>query len=152
MHITDTPILPIILVAPVAAALLLAVGGHMMATRRAPMPESRRRIRIANAWLMLLAVPLTAYAFGVLRDADPRRFVLIWTAVAGLVGLVIAVAVVDMLNTIRLAAASRNRFRSQFKAFHASLTRPNVVVTASAPWPQSPAHHDTHDHADSRDS
>lgn len=143
----ETPILPIWLVAPVAGALMLAVGGHMMATRRAAMPESRRRIRIANAWLMVLTLPLTAYAFGVLQDNDPRRFVLVWTGVAGLIGLVIAVAVVDMLNTIRLTAAARSRSISQFKEFHARLTRPNVVVTANT----SRSHHaNDHDRDDAR--
>ncbi|MEK6701717.1 MAG: hypothetical protein AABZ53_05605 [Planctomycetota bacterium] len=141
MSITDTPILPIWLVAPVAGALMLAVGGHMMTTRRSEMPESRRRIRIANAWLMVLTLPLTAYAFGVLRDTDPREFVLVWTGVAGLIGLVITVAVVDMLNTIRLTAAARHRTLSQFKEFHASLTRPRVVVTANASHPRPSAHH-----------
>lgn len=104
------------LVVPTATVLLIAVSAHALSMRSGEMPESRRRIRMVNAWLMLAAVPLTSYALCLLDPKDTRWFVLTWAAVIGLIGIVIAVAVVDMLNTARLATLARRDLRTDLRA------------------------------------
>ena len=109
------PILPAWLVVPTSLLLLMAVAVHMHAMRTSSMPDSRRRIRTANGWLIMLTVPLATYAFCMLRTDNPRTFVLVWAAVVGLVGLVVMVAMVDMLNNVRLASLARKRLREHVR-------------------------------------
>ncbi len=141
------PILPAWLVVPTSLLLLMAVAVHMHAMRDAPMPESRRRIRTANGWLMLLTVPLATYAFCMLRTDNPRLFVLVWAAVVGLVGLVVMVAMVDMLNNVRLASLARKRLREHVRLMQQILAaRAASPHAASSGSPGLASHH----HDDSR--
>lgn len=90
-------------VIPMAALTLLAVAAHARALAQEDVPPSRRRIRSANALVMLVAIPIGAYAIGVAEPAaDQRAFVLAWTLLAGLLVVVTGLAVLDMLNTYRL--------------------------------------------------
>ncbi len=96
------PLLTPWVVMPIAAVLLIVIGAHLNALASAPMPASRRRIRVVNGWLMLLTTPLTAYAFAMATPSNARLFVLIWLAVVGLIGIVVMLALIDLLNTQRL--------------------------------------------------
>lgn len=109
------PLLPGWVVLPVALVLLLAVATHLLMVMHATMPPSRRRIRMANGWLMLLLVPLGAAAFGVVAPADPRAFVLVWTLVISLLLLLIAFAVLDIVNTRRLHRKEKQALRDEFE-------------------------------------
>ncbi len=113
--------LPTWIVVPPALMLVIAVGSHMIAMRTADMPESRRRIRTANGLLMLLVVPLTAYAFCAVSPRDPRFFVLAWSAVVGLVSLVVAMAIADLLNNLYLSYRNTRALRTQIKALQHAL-------------------------------
>lgn len=143
----QTPILPAWLVIPVAALLLLTTALHVRALQKDPeIPHSRRRIRTANGWLMALAIPLAAYAFCIAKDDNPRRFVLIWSCVVGVTGLVLLVACLDMLNTMRLAALARRRLREKVKELRASLVAGSVKAPITPEsFPASPPHRDAPD-------
>ncbi len=95
---------------PLAAVALILIAWHSTGLDRRPMPASRRRIRQANSWVMMLCVPLfAAGASLVSAETSPRAFVLIWTVVGMLVILSVLLAIVDALNTWRLASDARRR-------------------------------------------
>lgn len=133
--------LPPWLVVPPALMLVIAVGAHMIAMRKAEMPASRRRLRAANGLLMLLTTPLTAYAFCRVSPADPRFFVLVWTAVVGLVGLVVALAVADILNNLWIAHRTSRDLSSRMRAIQLALldhARRNADAARNAPGSNHP--------------
>lgn len=113
-------------VAPLAAVTMLVLAVHLGTLPRVEMPESRRRLRTVNGWLMLLVVPLAAYGFGV---ADPsvngRVFVMVWMMVAGLLVLVIGLAAADVINTWRL-------HRKEVREIREHLTEAKRLVGESA--------------------
>jgi hypothetical protein len=95
-------------VLPTAVVAMLVVAGHVMLLPGAAMPASRRRIRAANGLLMLVTLPLAAYAVGAADpDVDPRRFVLAWMLTAGLLVIILGLAMLDILNTLRLRSRER---------------------------------------------
>lgn len=102
-------IVPIWVSAPLAMITLVTVAAHLLAMRGANMPESRRRIRTANGWLILVTVPVLVIAFSVVSRSQPRQFVLIWVVAMALVCFTILMAVVDMVNNLRLARIQRQR-------------------------------------------
>ena len=64
---------------------------------------------MANGWVLLLLIPLLAAGFGVIDpNANARMFALVWFAAIVLLALCVCLAVMDMLNTLRL---SRNAER-----------------------------------------
>jgi hypothetical protein len=95
---------------PLAAVALILIAWHSTGLDRRTMPRSRKRIRQANSWVMMLCVPLFAAGASLVSAASaPRAFVLIWTVVAMLVILSVVLAIIDALNTWRLAAETRRR-------------------------------------------
>ncbi|MEQ9096674.1 MAG: hypothetical protein RIE32_10465 [Phycisphaerales bacterium] len=100
---------PIWISGPLAMVTLVIVAAHLLAMRGADMPESRRRIRTANGWLILITAPVLAIAFSVVSPANPRRFALVWAVAILLLGLVILMAFVDMANNLRLARHQRRQ-------------------------------------------
>ncbi len=96
------PLVPTWLAISIASFMLLALMLHMTWVRSAEMPESRRRIRTVNGWLMLGAIPLLAYAFGIAPPSQARLFVLVWAASVGLIGIIVMLAMLDILNNWRI--------------------------------------------------
>lgn len=103
----DEPFAPTWLVMPLALVVMLLLIVHVRLLRREAMPASRKRIRMANGVLMMVGTPLIAYAMGVVTPAQARLFPFAWVAVAGVVVVVLFLAVMDMLNTWRLASRER---------------------------------------------
>lgn len=112
---------PAWLVLPMAVVALVAVGGHMRAVARSTMPASRKRIRTANGWLMLLLIPLLAYGFGLATPADKGVFVLVWLAAIALLWMVVMLAAIDILNSWRLGRRERESLRAEILAARAML-------------------------------
>lgn len=102
-------ILPAWLVFPIGGALMVVLAGHLIALRKAEMPESRRRIRTANSWVMLAIAPLVAVLFGYASPLTPKLFVLSSSAVISLVGAMVLLAIADMMNNARLARVERRQ-------------------------------------------
>lgn len=121
MNALSEPILSAWIVVPMAAVTLLLLAGHLTALQTAAMPRSRRRIRTINGLLMMLVTPLIAYVFCVATTNEPKTFVLGWTAVVWLLASIIFVAVVDAMNTLRLAREERAELRGRLVALRRAL-------------------------------
>ncbi len=108
-------IAPAWVVLPVAGIALIVLAGHMQAmweaARRGAVPASRVRIRTVNGFVMMVTACLAAYGFGIVTPSEAGMFVLAWSAVAGLIGIVVMLAVVDAMNTARLSWRVRREAR-----------------------------------------
>lgn len=106
------------LVLPLAGVALLATAAHIVALREAPagaLPESRRRIRIATGWVIMVTIPLTAYAFGIATPSDAGVYLTVWMTVVALLGAILMLALLDAVNTMRLHRAAVRRLRAEYR-------------------------------------
>ncbi len=102
-------VLPALVTFPLALAAMLLVSAHVTATQQSGAPASRKRIRIVNGWVMLLTLPLIAAGLSVVSGDQPRLFTLVWLGVVLLLFLSIMLAILDALNTVRLAREDKRR-------------------------------------------
>lgn len=106
------------IVVPLAVVAILATAAHIIALREAPpgaLPESRRRIRIATGWVIMGAIPLTAYAFGIADPGKPGVYTIVWMSVIGLLGAIVLLAMLDGFNTVRLHRDEARRLRRDMR-------------------------------------
>lgn len=92
-------------VLPLAILAMLLIAGHIMNLRSAAaaeMPDSRRRIRTANAWLMMFLAPIAAMAFSIVTPGQAREFVLLMSIVVGMLGFIVILACADAVNNLRI--------------------------------------------------
>lgn len=118
MLLAAGPLAPGWLVLPLALVALLATAAHIIVLREAPagaLPESRRRIRMAAGWVIMPTIPLTAYAFGIADPTRPGFYALVWMAVMGLLGVILILAFLDALNTVRLHRVEVRRLRREMR-------------------------------------
>ncbi len=95
---------------------MFVLACHILALWNADMPSSRRRIRMFSSMLMLLATPLIAWATAILvPETQARAWVLAWTAITGLLCIVLLIALIDMVNNYRIAARDRAEARRQLR-------------------------------------
>jgi hypothetical protein len=112
VNLASSTVLSPWIVIPMAVITMLIVAAAITSTARHTTPASRRRIRLANGWVMLLIVPLAASGFGLIDSStQPRLFVKSWILVIGLLCISVALAVLDMINTARLARLASRRLR-----------------------------------------
>lgn len=120
MHaiLASQPVAPPWAVFPLAGFTLVVVLWHLysiLRTEPASLHPTRRRIRIANASVMLTLVPLIAYAFGVVTTDSPRLYAIAWLAVMGLLAIMVLLAMMDSANTARIHLADRSALRTQMR-------------------------------------
>jgi len=118
MHTTIaiSGVLPAWLVIPSAVLVMLTVAAAITVTAKHTTPASRRRVRLANGWVMLLLIPLAATGFSLIDSAQqPRLFVQIWILVIGLISISVVLAIMDVLNTARLARLAHQRLRTSMR-------------------------------------
>ena len=116
------PLLSPWFVIPLSICALLVIAAHVLTLDQAEMPASRKRIRRVNGLLMMFTVPLVAYAFGIATPARPRVFVMVWMIVAGLVMLVLSLALLDVVNTWRVTRRQRRELRKQIASAREAAT------------------------------
>lgn len=97
----------------VASLALLVILFHVISLLHADTHPSRRRIRTANALLMMAGVVSLAYAVGVATPDQPRQFTFAWTLVLSLMAMIVGVACLDALNSVRLHWAERKAVRRE---------------------------------------
>lgn len=86
--------------AVVAGMLLAWLWWHV---GRAGVPASRRWIRRASLTLALTLVPLLVAGTSFVDSTlEPRRYAEVWSVVLALLGLVVATAAIDAVNSMRL--------------------------------------------------
>lgn len=107
--ITYTPLAPLWLVAPMALLAMLAVASHVLLLWSSTMHPSRRRIRLFNGLIMLVAIPIATYAFGIVTPAHAGLFQFAWLLTAGLLLIILLLAILDALNSLRLHALETRR-------------------------------------------
>ncbi len=121
--LVSTTILPGWVVLPVAAATMLVVAGHVLATHAGDLPMRRRRLRVVNGILMLFVTAFLAYALGVAavveeptaRPRETREFVIVWLLIIGLLGVVISLAGADAIATLVHGWQARRELRRQMR-------------------------------------
>lgn len=122
LAVASGPIAPWWIVVPLAGVALLATAAHIIAIREATkgaMPESRRRIRLATGWVIMVAVPLTAYAFGIASPAQPGVFALVWMSVVALLFAIVGLGLLDAFNTVRVHRIETRRLRRDIRKLQA---------------------------------
>jgi hypothetical protein len=97
-----TPLLPAWLVLPMAVLTLLMLGGQFWAISASGMEVQRKRLRQATTFLMMLLTPMTAYGFAIAVPVRGREYVLVWGMIAALLFIVIMLALLDMLHSMRV--------------------------------------------------
>jgi nitroreductase len=107
------PLAPKWFVLPLALIALVVVAGHWITLGRARMPAFRRSVRSANGVVMMLAIPVLAFGFGVVPVGSPRLFVLTWMLGWGLLFLVLVLAGLDMAYTWREARLAQRALRQE---------------------------------------
>jgi len=109
--LADGTLVPGWLAIALAGATMLFVAAHVLAIQHLEMPASRRRIRTVTGVLMLILCAMLAYATGMVDPDEKRDFVLAWMAVIALLGIVLLLAGMDVLNTLRLHRRARADLR-----------------------------------------
>lgn len=134
-----TPILASVIISPwislpFAGVMMLLVAAHIEVTSSPAVPRSRRRIRIANAWVMMVTIPLLA-AGSSLIDPDTRAWVfsVVWLAASWLVALSVVLAMADIANTVRLTRTGRRQLRAHLREMGEELGRIQQERAARAP-------------------
>lgn len=99
---------------PVAALVMILIAGHIVRVEERTTPSSRRRLRMANGWVMLVTAPLIAAGASVFDPwAQQRAFTLTWLMIIALLAVSIAIAFVDIANTLILARRAARRLRRE---------------------------------------
>lgn len=115
---------------PLAGLAMIVIAAHMVVLERSGERGVRRRIRIANGWVMLINAPLIAAGFSVVDPSvRPRMFLIVWTTVIGLVVITLCLAAADIVNT---AAHSRRTLRELRKARREMLDRTRADLAERA--------------------
>lgn len=115
--ITHALTIPAWFTAPLAALMTLAVLTHAGVTLRSRQPHSRKRIRLANAAVIVVTLPLLVLGFSVIdHSTSPGLWALVWMSALGLLAISIALATADMLNTLRLVRRHQRSLRARLSA------------------------------------
>jgi hypothetical protein len=104
----DSPVAPRWVVLPLAVLSLLVIALHWVQLAKAQMPAARKRLRTACGLVMMISVPVFAYAFAIASPARPREFVLSWILASSLLLIILLLAAADLFIT---AAEARREHR-----------------------------------------
>ena len=115
------------LVGAIAAPAVLLVAAQLLALHASSVPASTKRIRTAAGVLMLALTPFVVYLFGFASADEPRRFILCWAVVVGLIGILVMLAVMDAFNSSRIHAAERRKLRRELEATRAKIVAQSRV-------------------------
>lgn len=110
-------------VLPLAGVVLLITAAHVASQQRADVPAKRRRLRTASGLLMMLVTTLLAWALAVqpvpesaASPAARHEFALMWLLILGLTVLVVLLALMDAVHTLRLGLEARRALRREAAA------------------------------------
>lgn len=110
---TLAAIIPGAVTLPLAGLAMVAVAAHVVLTERISQDVIRRRIRLANGWMMLVAIPLIAAGFSFINpNARPRMFLIVWLTIIAMVSMSILLALADVAHTAVLARRSMRALRA----------------------------------------
>jgi len=85
-----------LVVAAVASWYFIRLGGD-------DVPASRRRVRRLSLVAVMVTIPLLVWVLSVVDpELHPGRFIALWSVVFVMILIVVALALLDMVNNIRL--------------------------------------------------
>ncbi len=116
-------VLPLWVIVPPAAFMMLVLAAYIQAMRESEVPESRRKIRTASSLVMIVLQPLLVFLFGISGPHQPRRFVFTAALVLGLVSLLVVLAILDAINNSKIAAQQRAKYRADFQQMRREIER-----------------------------
>ena len=110
-----------------AAPTMFIIARHILSISSSDLDLSRRRLRIGNGLLMMFITALLAYALGMAEVPDQPRtnpgaarlFVMLWSVIVGLLGVVVLVAVLDALLTTRSGLRAHAALKREMDEHHA---------------------------------
>ena len=144
MSLAAATILPQWLVLIPSAFVMLAIAAHVNAVRDSDMPETRKRLRIANGVVMLFVVSMLACAMGVIRpDDQPRLFLIAWMSITLLLVAVVTLACLDVLHSLRIHRQTSRDLNRRFQSLRdhaAKLNQHDDEQPAEDTQPSSPDH------------
>lgn len=133
---SSASIIPPWITAPAGFVMLILVLHHAARTWHSAEPLSRRRIRLANAAVMSLTLPLLTIGFSFLdHRAQPRAWTLVWLCAMTLLAVNIALAVLDVANTLRMVRRARRALRAALAALSTETDALRAPLHAPAPPP-----------------
>jgi Na+/proline symporter len=122
--------------APILVALAVVLGWYWHRLGAADVPPSRRGIRRASLVIMFLGLLLAGAGLSLVDpDTQGRAYVMTWSAVLALVFTCIGMALLDVLNNVRL---HREHCEDQIDRFSEDLSR--IIRKAR---PRGPRNHDS---------
>jgi len=99
---------------PLAGIVMLIIAGHIVRVEDGPAPRSRKRIRMANGWVMLTTAALLAAGVGVFDpQSQQRAFVMTWLLVIALLLVCVTLAMWDVGNTLAIARRTSRRLKRE---------------------------------------
>lgn len=103
-------------VLPLALAVIAWAAWYAWRLRqRRGITPTRRRIRTANAVVMILLAGLFAYGLSGVTLAHPRLFVGVWTGVVALTLVMAALGAYDVLHTATLTVKAASQLRRELR-------------------------------------
>ena len=116
--------MPATIAVPLGVVLMLMVAGQLVVLSRTQQPASRRRIRRVNGGLMLVTIPVLTTGFSLVDpDRAPAVWSLVWLGAMFLLAFVVLFALLDALNTVRLARRRRAALRAAASALREEVLR-----------------------------
>jgi len=111
--VTVGSMLPVYVTLPTGLIVMVLLAGHLTALARVEgMDQTRQRIRQANGVVMMILAALLVTGLSVIDPRrDPSAWILTWTVCIFLVLVMIAMATLDALNTVRIARERREELR-----------------------------------------
>ena len=134
--ISAGPVIPTIICVPLGVLAMITCAAHLMGPARHVAPASRRRIRQANGIIMLIATPLLTIGFGIIDPhANPDQWLITWVAAIALLAMAVGLAMLDVINTMRLHHLARRQLIKSMAQAKAQLreqyARPAPTASAS---------------------
>ena len=110
---SGVPLVPLWLGVGLAVIAMVATAAHMNSLRDADVPESRRRIRMMNGWVLVVLAPVSAWAFCMVRPVDQKEFVFAFVIVIFLLLVAVTMACLDAVNSLRLQRQTQRELREE---------------------------------------
>ncbi len=126
------PLVPMWLGVSLAVIAMIATAAHMNSLRDADVPESRRRIRMLNGWVLVVLAPVSAWAFCMVRPMDRNEFVFAFAVVTFLLLIAVVMACVDAANNLRIQRDTAKELREEVARLRLEIERKRAEGAAEA--------------------
>ncbi len=135
------PVIPTIVCVPLGIIAMLTCAAHLLGPARRAVPASRRRIRQANGFIMLVVIPLLTIGFGIIDPhRHPNQWLFTWVAAISLLTMAIGLALLDVVNTMRLHRVARQHLHKTLSKARTQLHEHTQSAHTTSPLAQEQSH------------